>query len=129
METERGQSIILVVVLLTVLILFAAITVDLSWAYAMRRQMQTAADAGALAGAGELCCKCYKAAASEAVRFAEMNQAEGVMVEVDKKGMVARVTASVEHPIFFLGIFGVREMVIEASAAAECREGKVRLVE
>jgi len=52
-RTEHGQSIVLVALLMGVLLLFVAIAVDLSNAYAHRRQAQNAADSAALAAAGE----------------------------------------------------------------------------
>jgi hypothetical protein len=51
---ERGQSIILVAVAIVALVLFVAITVDLSFAYQQRRTAQNGADGAALAGVAEL---------------------------------------------------------------------------
>jgi len=51
---ERGQSIILVAVAFLALLLFVAITVDISKAYVDRRTAQNAADGAALAGARQL---------------------------------------------------------------------------
>jgi hypothetical protein len=51
---QGGQSIILVAVAMVALVLFVAITVDMSNAYHHRRVAQNAADAAALAGAEEL---------------------------------------------------------------------------
>lgn len=52
---EEGQAIIQVTLSLLVLIAFVALAVDTGNTYGQRRQMQNAADAGALAGARELC--------------------------------------------------------------------------
>jgi hypothetical protein len=53
-ERQRGQSIIIVAGALVVLVMFVAITVDVTDAYYHRRIAQNAADSAALAGAGEL---------------------------------------------------------------------------
>lgn len=51
---QQGQSIVLVAIAMIVLVIFAAIAIDLSNAYVHRRTLQNAADAAALAGAREL---------------------------------------------------------------------------
>jgi hypothetical protein len=51
---DRGQSAVLVAISLLVLVIFAAITVDLSSAYLGRRTAQNAADGAALAAARQL---------------------------------------------------------------------------
>jgi hypothetical protein len=51
---ERGQSLVLVVFMLIVLLVFAGLAIDGGMVFLERRRMQNAADAGALAGAREL---------------------------------------------------------------------------
>jgi hypothetical protein len=51
---ERGQVIVLVVVMLVVLLGFAALVIDVGYAYYAHRSLQASADAAALAGAQEL---------------------------------------------------------------------------
>jgi Flp pilus assembly protein TadG len=53
-ERQRGQSIVIVAGALVVLVMFVAITVDVTDAYYHRRIAQNGADGAALAGAGEL---------------------------------------------------------------------------
>ncbi|MGD8491649.1 MAG: pilus assembly protein TadG-related protein [Anaerolineae bacterium] len=53
-QEQQGQTLVLVAVALIVLVIFAAIAVDLSNGYVHRRTAQNAADAAALAGAREL---------------------------------------------------------------------------
>jgi len=50
--SERGQALILLAISLVVLLGFTALAIDGSLLYSDRRQLQTAADAAALAGAG-----------------------------------------------------------------------------
>ena len=52
--SERGQSLVLVAVSLVVLVMFVAVSVDLSSAYYARRTAQNAADGAALGGASRL---------------------------------------------------------------------------
>ncbi len=54
-QNEDGQAIIQVTISLVVLLGFLALAIDVGRVYAERRNMQNAADAGALAGARELC--------------------------------------------------------------------------
>ena len=54
LKEQQGQTLVLVAVALIVLVIFAAIAVDLSNGYVHRRTAQNAADAAALAGAREL---------------------------------------------------------------------------
>jgi hypothetical protein len=51
-NSERGQAIILLAISLVVLLGFTALAIDGSMLYSDRRQLQTAADASVLAGAG-----------------------------------------------------------------------------
>ena len=54
LSKESGQSLVLVAAALVALVLFVAITVDVSSAYYNRRTAQNAADGAALAGASRL---------------------------------------------------------------------------
>ncbi|NIV35795.1 MAG: hypothetical protein GWN58_42020, partial [Anaerolineae bacterium] len=51
---ERGQSLVLVAAAMVLLVMFVAITVDVSSAYYNRRTAQNAADAAALAGVSRM---------------------------------------------------------------------------
>jgi Flp pilus assembly protein TadG len=123
----KGQSVILVALLLAGLVGVVALTVDGSRLYAEKAQMQTAADAGALAGARELCDKCNKCnigqARVAAERFALLNGASDAKVSVRHDRVT--VVAAVDVQPFFAGILGFRSFHIEADATAVCN----RLVE
>jgi len=131
---ERGQSIILVTIVLMALFVFAAVAVDGARLYALRRQMQNAADAGALAGAYQTCSEgprgqiIYRATA-EAARFARLNEAQAVDVTVNLKKNTVGVVASITFPTFFAGLVGIPELSIQARATAMCQEYETRLVE
>ena len=49
MANQRGQAIVLIALMLTIIIGMAAIAIDGSRAYALRRDLQVAVDAAALA--------------------------------------------------------------------------------
>ena len=53
-QDERGQVIVLMVLMMVVLLGFAALVVDVGYAYYAHRSLQSSADAAALAGAQEL---------------------------------------------------------------------------
>src|SRR5436305_5182611 len=53
-RAESGQAIVLIAIMLTVLIGMAAIAIDGSRAYSLRRDLQDAIDAGALAATDSL---------------------------------------------------------------------------
>ena len=72
-RNEGGQAIIQVTVSILVLIAFVALAIDAGNTYAQRRQMQNAADAGALAGARELCLGSSAATATAAARTYMIN--------------------------------------------------------
>lgn len=72
-HTQDGQSIVLVALLMGVLLVFVAIAVDMSNAYAHRRQAQNAADAAVLAAAQELGLYLNEESTSDGDIAAEMN--------------------------------------------------------
>ena len=53
-NNERGATVVFVAVTLLMLLMFAALAIDVGHLYAVRNELQDAADAGALAGAGVL---------------------------------------------------------------------------
>ena len=134
---KHGQSIIIVTVVLMALFVFVAISVDGARMYVIRRQMQTAADAGALAGAYEICRQGTKRSVkAEVVRFTKLNQAHDILMSMDKHDQTVSVTATFVGSTFFAGMFGLSELTVsaEAQAQATCDERselgvpKVRLI-
>src|SRR5258707_2131415 len=71
--SRRGAVLVLVAILLTVLLGFLAFSIDLGYVEIARAELQTAADAGALAGARGLTNCCPSTALSEAQRVAQLN--------------------------------------------------------
>lgn len=147
-EGERGQSLVVIAVAMTVLLIFSAFAVDLAFWYLERRQMQNSADAGALAGARTLgmCVPDPEASLTEGqlygiiLHWAQQNGAQTVQAffirengskypinagsgaPVPKKWADAkgvRVVASANFPTFFSSILGRNQMNADAAAESE----------
>jgi hypothetical protein len=127
---KKGQSIIVIAVVLAALFVFTAIATDGARAYTIRRQMQTAADAGALAGAYQLCVggtDRVQRATAQARHFAMLNDAtEPITVLVNLDLRTVGVDVLDTSPTFFAGIIGFREFLIgaHAKARATCDGGE-----
>jgi len=144
---EQGQSLIIIAVAMTVLLIFSAFAIDLAYWYVERRQMQNAADAGALAGARALAI--YQVDPSESLTdgqlyslildWAQRNGAHSVqalyVAENGSKYPISagsgapapknysaatgvHVVATVNVPTFFASVLGVRQMTASAEAEA-----------
>jgi Flp pilus assembly protein TadG len=114
---QRGQALVIVALMLIVLIGFLALAIDVGNAYAERRFMQNAADAGALAGARALGLGRGAAAArAEAERFALANGAVTCTVTIIDR--VVTVVAREKVNTFFASAVGVAQVDVGAVAAA-----------
>jgi Flp pilus assembly protein TadG len=116
---ERGQTIVFLVAVILGLLGILALVIDGGMAYAHRRSAQNAADAGALAGARELCeGNGTEAAKKQAIDFVELNNAEPEDPIVSGKNI--RVTAQIDYDTFFARLFNQNKMTISATASAGC---------
>lgn len=131
---EKGQAIVLIVISMVGLIAMAALIIDGGNAYLKRRNAQTAADAGALAGVYELCVNkgsdtdiynaVYKYAVTEngATKLADPDP----LLTIDPNPSIDRVTSEVKVVVevttqtFFAKVFGQSETTVVAKAAAGC---------
>jgi hypothetical protein len=96
-QKQVGQSLILVAVALVALVIFVAITVDMSNAYHNRRVAQNAADSAALAGAEELGRQLDKKSKNDALVKAQMNDfAERNGIEDTGGALADAINANVE---------------------------------
>ena len=137
-QEERGQVIVLVVVMLIVLLGFAALVVDVGYAYYAHRSLQASADAAALAGAQEL----PNASAAEAVARQysasagnknERGNINTVTTTVTTKCIVSLggcnpmnavvVLESAPTKTFFAGLLGIDTFTVKAKATAAMRGG------
>ena len=93
---EKGQVLVTIALIMPVLLGIVALGVDVGYAYVQRRQMQNAADAGALAGVWELCSGIDPVGA--ATDYAQRNGAQDVQVLVDGGNGTVTVQAQTSFP-------------------------------
>jgi hypothetical protein len=132
MEREQlgnsgGQVLVLVALALLVLVGFTAVAVDGGNLYATRRKMQNAADAGALAGARQLCFEedtSFGAIEAVAQEYASTyNDADEDDVEVTVSDTyTVTVVAGTKVDTLFAGVMGFHEVPVAASASAMCSQ-------
>ena len=119
---QRGQSLVLSLLFLTVLVGMAAMVVDVGSWYRADRKLQANADAAALAGAQELPANTAAAEAS-ALEYAETNdgglEAKGVKFRTTVlPNDTIEVNADRPAPGFFAQLFGRGSVDVRAKAAA-----------
>ena len=117
---DRGQTLVQVALMLVVLLGFAALAIDGGLVYAERRHMQNAADAGALAGARELCISGSETLAEERARTYTVTQNGAATADVTIDNNVVNVVAHIRADTFLAGVIGVTDVAVEADAAAAC---------
>jgi len=117
-ELEKAQILPFLVVALIVLVAFAALIVDGGSILLNRRTAQAAADAGAMAGARELCYSTGADPLEVARSYALMNGAATVNAQYDNGSVL--VNTSVTNDSFFAKIFSEDSLAAGAEAAAGC---------
>jgi len=114
---EKGQSLVILGLTIMGLMGFIALAVDGGRAYAQRRVMQNAADAGALAGARSLALYDPSAAVEAATEYAvDRNDSSSVNITVD--GQDVTVAARRDFSTFFAGVLDQFTMSAGAEAKA-----------
>lgn len=117
---RRGQVLVLTALALFALVAFVALAVDVGNVYRERRHMQNAADAGALAGAREICFGDPTQAEARAREYAvDRNGAQGSEITVSG-GFTVTVVATETVKTFFAGVLGFNEVPVAADATAVC---------
>jgi len=115
---ERGQTLVIVAVLLVVLIGFLALVLDLGNALAQRRRMQNAADAAALAGVRGLALGQPSASIQSAINeyAVQRNGAQGCQAKI----LTSTITVVVSRtfPTFFASVAGIPTFTVRAAAQA-----------
>ena len=126
---DKGQVLVWVAVMLVALLIFVGLSVDAGIGLSERRHMQNAADAGALAGAHELCFGNRGQAVATATDYALRNGAvDPVTVEIRNQagdvdatnGFTVWVQATMQADTALLGLVGVDTYPVQATAAAAC---------
>jgi hypothetical protein len=128
---EAGQSIVLVAVALTVLIGILGLAVDMGYLRYVRRELQTAADAAAYAGAMDITYGTVSTAGQAAASENGFpNGANGVTVTINNPPQhgpysgasyptyVEAIVTQTTVPTFFSRIFGVSNVTLSASSVA-----------
>ncbi len=122
-RSEKGQNIILVAILMLVFIGLLALVLDGGMAFAKRREAQNAADAGALAGANQLCnnpgVEGQAAAQDAALNYAIIRN-HAVKADVQVSENVINVTAFMNNRSFFAQMLGTNIITETATASAGC---------
>jgi hypothetical protein len=116
---ERGQTLVQVAMLMTVLLGFLALAIDVGWMYAGRRQMQNAADAGALAGAYEICFGIPGNAEDTARNYAVTRNGAHT-ADVVVADWTVTVVAKQTKDLFVADVIGLGTVEVGADAVAAC---------
>ena len=131
-KNESGAIAVIVAFLITALIGLTAIVVDVGYLYEVRRQLQSAADAAALAGAQELIKDATDpeilAVADEYAKKNDFDIDEGTSEELwmhmgspgtEITDTYVKVTVEKKANLFFARIFGLVDQNIQAQAKAQ----------
>jgi hypothetical protein len=118
-RARDGQVMVQVAMLMVVFFAFMAIAIDVGHMLNERRRMQNAADAGALAGAWELCFGVPAQAEATAREYAiDRNGAEVADVSVGE--LRVTVYARESTGLYLARLFGIQTADINARAVAAC---------
>ncbi len=120
---DEGAVAVIVALSIFLLVAFTAVAVDVGYMYSEKRQLQTAADAGALAGCRVLADGGSNAAIdAEARAYATINSVapgDDLYVEdVEIGADYVQVTVGKDSPLFFAAVFGTDSSLIRANARA-----------
>jgi Flp pilus assembly protein TadG len=121
LRDESGQTMILSIVLKIGLLAFVGLAVDMGYLYQQQRWLQTAADAGALAAAGQ--CNASSStnvstAATNAVRQQQGISAGVTVSTASTCNLPIPVTVTQSANTFFMGSFGISSVSLSATAKA-----------
>jgi Flp pilus assembly protein TadG len=132
-NTERGQSMVLTVVFMVVLLGFAALVIDVGSWYRAHRSAQATADASSLAGAQAL--PDTSAATALANQYATKNtngpSSGGPQITFSQQGYetdTITVKVTRQSPGFFARVFGSKFMNVSVSGTATARAYNVQAV-
>ena len=124
-DRGRGQILVLFAAILTILLGFSALVVDLSWVWVNQLRVQRAADAAALAGVVYLpgdVPLAYDAAHAESRKNGYRHGFDDSVVTPAYDSSNPRqleVTVAARIDTFFIGLFGFHELTVQRSARAE----------
>jgi hypothetical protein len=123
----HGQSLVLVALAMVVFLGVLGLVLDGGYTFAMRRQAQNAADAGALAGVRMLCepdpdnpASAVSQASSAVDTFVTNNNVADYAASINPDAQEVIVTTTIDVDTFFAHFVGIDVIPVQASAAAEC---------
>jgi hypothetical protein len=126
-QAQAGQTLVLVALALVALLGITALAIDGGRLYSERRYMQNAADAGALAGARELCFGLNPTQASAENSAAEYatarNRRDASQISSQYANMAnytVAVTTTETVNMTFAGVLGFSTVAVSAKARAAC---------
>ena len=133
---QRGQATVLVLGLSLVTFAVAGLAVDGTRAFLLRRTLQNAADAAAVAAASEIDTSAYYSSAGRTVVLDLERATEQVATTLGSRAVVARPSVDVSRSgvsvvlrgavrTTFLGTVGIRRVPIAVEARAEPIVGSV----
>ncbi|MRS04958.1 hypothetical protein EG832_17345, partial [bacterium] len=117
---EKGQVLPIVVIGLIVVISMTALILDGGSVMVNRRRAQNAADAGALAGAHDLCLNKAASIVEATAKDYAINKNKATNATVSINGKVITVTTEIQQNSFFARIFNQSKLTSTAVAAAGC---------
>ena len=117
-QDERGVVLVIVAILMVAFMALAALAIDVGSFYQAQRQAQSAADAGALAGAQDLASS-PSSAAGDATTYAQKNfPGSSPTVTVNTTSNQVTVNVSAVTPTFFSKFLGLTSENVGARAVA-----------
>ena len=117
---SKGQVIVIFVLAIAALLIVGALVIDGGQAYMNRRAAQSAADAGALAGAHEYCYNGTANVETVAQQYAQTeNYSTTALVTLNVDDTIT-VDVTIEQKNFLAQLFGQPETTVEATATAGC---------
>ncbi len=117
---QSGQTLVLVALLMIVFIGMLAVILDGGYAYMQKRNAQTAADAGAMAGARELCISGNLTLATQVAADYAITRNRALAADINIIGGEVTVTTRIPFSTFFGGLLGRPTITSSAIAAANC---------
>lgn len=124
LRSERGQALIQFTLMFLGLLAFVALAIEAGNVYGVRRQLQNAADAGALAAARELCLgRSEQTATNKAIDYLRQNGLNDDAIaisDISITGNRVSVRASTVADTVLARVLNWQEVTVNATARAAC---------
>ena len=117
---QSGQTLVLVALMMIVFIGMLAVILDGGYAFMQKRNAQTAADAGAMAGARELCLTGNTSLAMQVAAEYAITRNRALEADINILDGEVTVTTRIPFSTFFGSVIGRPSITSSAIAAANC---------